>query len=61
MWLFIIYLVGSGGRMIYTYGEKPVPENTSPVQFSTGMYALIVAFSFLVALCPDCWEWAAGS
>ena len=50
MWLFVVFLVFAGGRMIYTYWEKPVPEGACPVRFSTGMYALIVAFSFFVGI-----------
>jgi len=50
MWLFVIFLIGAGGRMIYTYWEKSVPENACPVQFSKGMYAIIVVFSFAVGI-----------
>ncbi len=50
MWLFVIFLIGAGGRMIYTYWEKPVPEGACPVKFSTGMYAIIVVFSFFVGI-----------
>ncbi|MFA6362680.1 sulfite exporter TauE/SafE family protein [Methanoregula sp.] len=50
MWLFVIFLIGAGGRMIYTYWEKSVPEGACPVHYSTGMYALIVAFSFFVGI-----------
>jgi uncharacterized protein len=50
MWLFVIFLLGAGGRMIYTYWERAVPEGACPVQFSKGMYALIVVFSFFVGI-----------
>ncbi len=50
MWLFVVFLLFAGGRMIYTYWEKPVPEGACPVWFSTGMYALIVVFSFFVGI-----------
>jgi len=50
MWLFVIFLIGAGGRMIYTYWEKAAPEGACPVHYSTGMYALIVAFSFFVGI-----------
>ena len=49
MWLFVIFLVGAGGRMIYTYWEKS-PEGACPVKYSKGMYALIVGFSFFVGI-----------
>lgn len=50
MWLFVIFLIGAGGRMIYTYWEKSSSEDACPVQFSKGMYALIVVFSFFVGI-----------
>ena len=50
MWLFVIFLIGAGGRMIYTFWEKAAPEGACPVQFSKGMYALIVGFSFFVGI-----------
>ncbi|MEI7856775.1 MAG: sulfite exporter TauE/SafE family protein [Methanomicrobiales archaeon] len=50
MWLFVIFLIGAEGRMIYTYWEKATHEDACPVQFSKGMYALIVAFSFFVGI-----------
>ena len=36
--------------MIYTYWERAVPEGACPVQYSRGMYALIVLFSFFVGI-----------
>jgi len=50
MWLFVIFLVGAGGRMIYTFWEKSSPEGACPVHYPAGMYALIVAFSFFVGI-----------
>lgn len=50
MWLFVIFLIGAGGRMIYTYWEKSAPEGACPVHYPAGMYALIVAFSFFVGI-----------
>ncbi|MFH0968357.1 MAG: sulfite exporter TauE/SafE family protein, partial [Methanobacteriota archaeon] len=50
MWLFVIFLIGAGGRMIYTYWERAVPEGACPIKFSQGMYALIVVFSFFVGI-----------
>ncbi len=49
MWLFVIFLIGAGGRMIYTYWEKS-QEGSCPLTFSKGMYALIIAFSFAVGI-----------
>ncbi|MFA5332146.1 MAG: sulfite exporter TauE/SafE family protein [Methanoregula sp.] len=50
MWLFVIFLIGAGGRMIYTYWERSSPEGACPVHYSTGMYVLIVVFSFFVGI-----------
>jgi uncharacterized membrane protein YfcA len=50
MWLFVIFLIGAGGRMIYTYWEKSATEDACPLTFSKGMYALIVVFSFFVGI-----------
>lgn len=50
MWVFVIFLIGAGGRMIYTYWERVSPEGVCPIQFSRGMYVLIVSFSFVVGI-----------
>jgi uncharacterized membrane protein YfcA len=50
MWLFVIFLLGAGGRMIYTYWEKASSEGACSVHFSSGMLALIVVFSFFVGI-----------
>jgi len=50
MWLFVIFLVGAGSRMIYTFWEKSSPEGACPLHYPAGMYALIVAFSFFVGI-----------
>ena len=50
MWLFVIFLIGAGGRMIYTYWEKSAPEGTCQIHYSRQMYALIVVFSFAVGI-----------
>ena len=50
MWLFVIFLVGAGGRMIYTYWEKSAPDGTCQIHYSRQMYVLIVVFSFAVGI-----------
>lgn len=50
LWLFVLFLVGAGARMVYTYWEKTSHEEVCPVQFSRNMYAGIVAFSFAVGI-----------
>ena len=48
MWVFVVFLLGVGARMIYSYWEKNKPEQYSPVRLSTGMYVLIAAFGLAV-------------
>jgi uncharacterized protein len=48
LWVFVIFLLGVGARMIYSYWEKEKVEATSPVQLSTAMYALIAVFGLAV-------------
>jgi uncharacterized membrane protein YfcA len=50
MWLFVIFLIGAGSRMIYTRWEKHSETETCPVGFSRPMYVTIVLFSFLVGI-----------
>ena len=52
LWLFVIFLAGAGGRMIYTWWEKSSAEEECPVTFSRGMYVGIVLFSFAVGISP---------
>ena len=48
LWLFVIFLLGVGARMIYSYWEKEKAEGTSSPHLSTGMYVLIAAFGLAV-------------
>ena len=50
LWLFVLFLVVLGARMVRTYWEKGKGENEPPASLSTAMYALIVAFSFAVGV-----------
>jgi uncharacterized membrane protein YfcA len=50
IWIFVIFLIGAGARMIYTYWEKSSVEEACPVRFSRWMYAGIVVFSFGVGI-----------
>jgi len=50
LWLFVLFLVGAGTRMIYTYWEKSSAEGICPVQFSRSTYGGIVVFSFAVGI-----------
>jgi uncharacterized membrane protein YfcA len=46
MWLFVIFLLGLGARMIYSYWEKKKVEEKVPERLSTATHVLIVLFSF---------------
>jgi uncharacterized membrane protein YfcA len=50
MWLFVLFLIGAGARMVYTLWEKQPETETCPVGFSRTMYAMIIGFSFLVGI-----------
>lgn len=50
LWIFVVFLVGVGARMIYTYWDKGKAdqEEKLPRNLSAAMYALIVFVSFAV-------------
>ena len=48
LWFFVVFLLGVGARMIYSYWEKEKAEGTSPKSLSAGMYALIAVFGLAV-------------
>jgi uncharacterized membrane protein YfcA len=50
LWIFVVFLVGAGARMIYTWWEKPKPGEECPIEFTRAMYAGIVVFSFGVGI-----------
>jgi uncharacterized membrane protein YfcA len=54
LWVFVIFLLGVGARMIYSYWEKENVEQATPSGFSTKMYILIavvgLAVGFLAGL-----------
>lgn len=50
MWLFVAFLVGAGGRMLYTYWERGPVDTTEPTPFSRRLTAVIVVFSFVVGI-----------
>ncbi len=50
MWLFVVFLVGAGARMVYTYWEKSPGEEACPISLSRRMYVVIVVFSFVVGI-----------
>jgi uncharacterized membrane protein YfcA len=51
MWLFVAFLVGAGGRMLYTIRERfKEEEDACRVTFSRKMYGLIVVVSFGVGI-----------
>jgi uncharacterized membrane protein YfcA len=48
LWLFVVFLLGVGARMIYSYWEKGKVEENSPIHLSTTMYAVIAVFGLAV-------------
>ncbi len=48
LWLFVIFLLGVGTRMIYSYWEKEKVEDNKPAPLSAGMYVLIAVFGAAV-------------
>jgi uncharacterized membrane protein YfcA len=50
MWLFVVFLVGAGIRMMYTYWEKAPSVEVAPGRISGFMYAVIGLFSFGVGI-----------
>lgn len=50
MWLFVIFLIGAGARMVYTFWEKKAEDEVCPAGFSLGMYLVIVFFSIAVGV-----------
>jgi len=50
LWLFVVFLVGLGARMVYTYWEKKKVEEKPPERLSVAIYALIAVFGFAVGL-----------
>ena len=50
LWLFVFFLAGLGGRMVYTFWERGKIEDEFPKCIVTTMYPPIVLFSFGVGL-----------
>jgi uncharacterized protein len=50
MWIFVIFLVAAGARMVYAIWEKKAENDVCPTGFSRQMYATIVVVSFLVGI-----------
>ncbi len=48
LWVFVIFLLLVGARMMASYWEKEKPEDHSPIRLSTAMYALIAVFGLAV-------------
>jgi hypothetical protein len=50
LWLFVIFLLGVGARMIYSYWERDRVEGKPPESFSAAMYALIAVVGLAVGV-----------
>lgn len=44
LWLFVIFLLGVGARMIYSYREKEKDEQNTPKSYSTTQYLVTAVF-----------------
>ena len=50
LWLFVLFLLGAGARMVYTYWEPAQAGSASRDPPSHAMYTIIVVFSFGVGI-----------
>ena len=50
MWAFAVFLIGAGGRMVYTYWEKKKENESCPLKLTNRLFALITVFSFGVGI-----------
>ena len=50
MWAFVVFLIGAGGRMVYTYWEKKKENESCPLKLTNRLFALITVFSFGVGI-----------
>lgn len=50
LWLFVVFLCGAGGRMVYTHWERTSTAEVGPKRPSRMTYAIIVLFSFGVGV-----------
>jgi uncharacterized membrane protein YfcA len=50
IWIFVVFLAGAGGRLVYTLREKASTSEECTLQLSRVMYAGIVIFSFAVGI-----------
>jgi hypothetical protein len=50
MWLFVLFLLGAGARMVHTLWEEKAESETCPGSFSKAMLVGISAFSFAVGV-----------
>lgn len=50
LWIFVVFLLGAGGRMVYTYWEPTTVEQLVPQRPSVEFLAVIVLFSFGVGI-----------
>ena len=50
LWIFVVFLLGAGGRMVYTHWERTPAEASAPLRPSVTVLAVIVLFSFGVGI-----------
>ncbi len=50
MWLFVVFLIGAGSRMVYTYWERGKESTECPLTLTTRWLVIIAVFSFAVGV-----------
>lgn len=50
LWIFVAFLLGAGGRMVYTYWERSTTDGTAPPRPSVTILSVIVLFSLGVGI-----------
>ena len=50
LWIFVVFLLGAGGRMVYTYWERATEEGSAPSRPSVTDLTVIVLFSLGVGI-----------
>jgi hypothetical protein len=60
LWLFVIFLLGVGTRMIYSYWDKEKPEGISPKAIPLLNICSLRFSGWVLVSSPVCWELAVG-
>lgn len=50
LWIFVVFLIGAGGRMVYSYWETSSGEQPNQFRPSLSVYTIVVLFSLAVGV-----------